>query len=66
MRRTWGTRHPKFVNAHFKIDGSATPSGGTGVVVVVTVNQRVGKKANIWVEKKDQSLTFSPFETNIQ
>jgi hypothetical protein len=37
--------------------------GGSGVVVVVTVNGIVGRKANIWVENKDKSLTFSPFET---
>jgi hypothetical protein len=66
FQQDWGPGGEWGVINSFKIDGAATPSGGTGVVVVVTVNQRVGKKANIWVEKKDHSLTFSPFETNIQ
>ncbi len=44
----------------FKIDGTANPKGGSGVVVVVTVNQRA-EKARIWVEKSNKSLTFSPY-----
>lgn len=49
----WG-----LINSH-KIDGSATPKGGsTGVVVVVTVNERA-EKARIWVEKSDKTLHFS-------
>jgi hypothetical protein len=45
----------------FSIDGSANPKGGSGVVVVVTVNERLADKARIWVEKKDKTLTFSPY-----
>ncbi|HWR36193.1 MAG TPA: hypothetical protein VN622_10020 [Clostridia bacterium] len=50
----WG-----LIRSH-KVDGSAAPRGGSGVVVVVTVNDRV-EKARIWVEKSDQTLSFSPF-----
>jgi hypothetical protein len=59
----WG-----LVKTH-SIDGVAVPKGGnagafvtpSGVVVVVTVNQRIGDKAHIWVEKKDNTLSFSPY-----
>jgi len=44
-----------------KIEASGSPpKGGSGVIVVVTVNGRA-EKARIWVEKKDKSLTFSPY-----
>jgi hypothetical protein len=52
----WGPIHS------FHIDGSANPkNGGSGVVVVVTVNDRKEKKARIWVENKTKTLTFSPY-----
>lgn len=59
----WG-----LVKSH-SIDGTAVPSGGnanpfakaSGVVVVVTVNERVADKAHIWVEKSDKTLSFSPY-----
>ena len=41
------------------------PRGGTGVIVVVTINQRA-QKAFIWVEKGDLSLTFSPYEVELR
>ena len=66
FQQDWGPSGEWGIINSFKVDGAATPPGGSGVVVVVTVNQRIGKKANLWVEKKDHSLTFSPFETNIQ
>ncbi len=51
----WG-----LINSH-KVDGSATPKGySTGVVVVVTVNDRA-EKARIWVEKSDKTFSFSPY-----
>lgn len=60
----WGPSGEWGVIRDFHVDGTAAPKGGgSGVVVVVTVNDIVGRKANIWVEKKDKSLTFSPFET---
>ncbi len=45
------------VKSH-KIDG--TKRMGTGVVVVVTVNERT-EKARLWVERSDKTLSFSPF-----
>ncbi|HEY4961967.1 MAG TPA: hypothetical protein VII29_13995 [Terriglobales bacterium] len=54
----------------YHVDGSAVPTGGngtkfdvasSGVVVVVTVNERVAQKAHVWVEKSDKTLGFSPF-----
>jgi hypothetical protein len=45
----------------YKVEGAARPKGGSGVVVVVTVNERVDPKARIWVEGKDKTLTFSPY-----
>jgi hypothetical protein len=51
----WG-----LVKSH-KVDGSAAPKGAaTGVVVVVTVNDRA-EKARVWVEKADKTLAFSPY-----
>ncbi|MGH9670784.1 MAG: hypothetical protein ACRD3A_11825 [Terriglobales bacterium] len=41
------------------------PQGGSGVIVVVTINQRA-QKAFIWVEKGDLSLTFSPYEVELR
>lgn len=62
--KDWGPSGEWGVIRSFHVDGTAVPKGGSsGVVVVVTVNGIVGRKANIWVEKKDKSLTFSPFET---
>ena len=51
----WG-----LVKSHH-VDGSASPKGASsGVVVVVTVNERA-EKARLWVEKSDKTLSFSPF-----
>lgn len=47
------------INSH-KIDGTANPKHASGVVVVVTVNDRT-EKARLWVEKSDKTLSFSPF-----
>jgi len=41
------------------------PRGGTGVIVVVTINQRA-EKAFVWVEKSDLSLSFSPYEVELR
>jgi hypothetical protein len=51
------------------VDGAAVPHGysgspfatASGVVVVVTVNERVADKAHIWVQKDDKTLGFSPY-----
>ena len=50
----WGVIH-----SH-KVLGAAAPKGGSGVVVVVRVNERA-EEARIWVERKDKTLTFSPY-----
>jgi hypothetical protein len=47
------------INTHH-IEGSVSPKGGSGVVVVVKVNDRA-EPARIWVETSDKSLTFSPY-----
>ena len=48
------------INA-FKIDGAASPGGSNGVIVIVTLNNRK-ESTNIFVDKKDHSISFSPFE----
>ncbi len=56
----WGPGGEWGIIRSFQIDGSASPKGGSGVVVVVTVNGRA-EKARLWVERKDKTLTFSPY-----
>jgi hypothetical protein len=66
----WGPSGEWGVINSYHVDGSAVPKGGngtkfdvssSGVVVVVTVNQRVADKAHIWVEYSDKTLGFSPY-----
>jgi hypothetical protein len=66
----WGPGGQWGLVKSYHVDGSAVPKGGTGtkfdvgssgVVVVVTVNERVADKAHIWVEKSDKTLGFSPY-----
>jgi hypothetical protein len=52
----WG-----IINSH-RVIGSVAPPNGSGVVVAVEVNGRT-EKSNIWVEKSDKTLGFSPLET---
>jgi hypothetical protein len=61
--RDWGPGGEWGIIRSYHVDGSANPKHGhaSGVVVVVTVNERVGDKARIWVEKSDKTLTFSPY-----
>lgn len=59
--RDWGPGGEWGLIRSYHIDGSANPKHGSGVVVVVTVNERLADKARIWVEKKDKTLTFSPY-----
>ncbi len=56
----WGPGGEWGIIKSFRIEGSANPKGGSGVVVVVTLNERK-EPARIWVEKKDKTLTFSPY-----
>lgn len=56
----WG-----LIKSH-KIEAAVRPpKGGSGVIVVVTINQRA-EKAFIWVEKSDRSLSFSPYEVELR
>ena len=66
----WGPGGEWGLIKSYHVDGSAVPKGGTGtkfdvgssgVVVVVTVNERVAQKAHIWVQKADKTLGFSPY-----
>jgi len=56
----WGPGGEWGLIRSFTIDGSANPSGGSGVIVQVTINQR-REPARIWVEKNNKTLTFSPY-----
>jgi hypothetical protein len=66
----WGPGGEWGLIKSYYVDGSAVPKGGngtnfdvssSGIVVVVTVNERVAQKAHIWVEKSDKTLGFSPY-----
>lgn len=68
--RDWGPGGEWGIIKSHHVDGAASPSGyngapyirgSSGVVVVVTVNDRVADKAHIWVEKSDKTLSFSPY-----
>jgi hypothetical protein len=59
--RDWGPGGDWGLIKDHHVDCSASPEGGNGLVVVVTVNGRA-EKAKIWVLKKDKTLGFSPFE----
>ncbi len=59
----WGPKSEYGVVQSYHIEGTAEPPGkraGSGVVVVVTVNQHP-EKAHIWVEKESKTLSFSPY-----
>jgi hypothetical protein len=56
----WGPGGEWGIIKTYHIDGSASPKQGSGVVVVVTINERK-EPARMWVEKKDKTLTFSPY-----
>jgi hypothetical protein len=56
----WG-----LIKSH-KIEATVRPpQGGSGVIIVVTINQRA-QKSYLWVEKRDLSLTFSPYEVELR
>jgi len=56
----WGPGGEWGIIREHHIVGSAAPKAGSGVVVVVRVNNRA-EEARIWVERKDRTLTFSPY-----
>lgn len=60
FHRDWGLGGEWGLIKDFEIDGSVRPKKGSGVIVQVTINHRADK-ARIWVEKKDKTLTFSPY-----
>jgi len=67
--KDWGPSGEWGIIKSYHVDGAAVPKGysgtpfatSSGVVVVVTVNDRVGSKAHIWVQKDDKTLGFSPY-----
>ena len=60
FHRDWGPGGEWGLIKDFEIDGAVRPKKGSGVIVVVTINHRA-EPARIWVEKKDKTLTFSPY-----
>ena len=56
--RDWGPGSKWGVISQHHVVGSAAT--GSGVVVVVRINGRV-EPERLWVEKKDKTLTFSPY-----
>jgi len=59
--RDWGPGGEWGMVKSFDVDCSLSPSGGSGVIVQVTVNQRADH-AYVWVQKSDRTLSFSPNE----
>ena len=59
--RDWGPGGEWGVMKSYTVDCSFSPSGGSGVIVQVTVNQRA-EHAYVWVQKSDRTLSFSPNE----
>ena len=60
FERDWGPSGEWGIIKEFRVDGAVRPPKGSGVIVQVTVNNRADK-ARVWVEKKDTTLTFSPY-----
>jgi len=67
--KDWGPGGEWGIIKSHRIDGAASPHGysgtpfavSSGVVVVVTVNDRIADKARLWVQKDDKTLGFSPY-----
>ena len=65
----WGPGSEWGVIKSHRIYGTGVPKGhsgspfatASGVVVVVTVNDRISDKARIWVQNDDKTLGFSPY-----
>jgi hypothetical protein len=69
--KDWGPGGEWGIIKSHRIYGVGVPTGyghrfgsPSGVVVVVTVNDRVADKANLWVQKDDKTLGFSPYTSN--
>ncbi len=59
FRTDWGPGGEWGVIKDYSVDCSLSP--GSGVIVQVTVNGR-GEHPNVWVEKSNKTLSFSPNE----
>ena len=68
--KDWGTsgewgiiKSHKIYAAGYPPRGGGAPQFGSpsGVVVIVTVNDRIAHKASLWVQKSDKTLGFSPY-----
>ncbi|HVP49574.1 MAG TPA: hypothetical protein VMT32_23435 [Bryobacteraceae bacterium] len=59
--RDWGPGGEWGLVRSYSVDCSLSPSGSSGVIVQVTVNQRA-EHAYVWVEKSNRTLSFSPTE----
>jgi hypothetical protein len=67
--KDWGPSGEWGIVKSHRIDGAGVPKGysgtpwavSSGVVVVVTVNDRIADKAHLWVQKGDKTLGFSPY-----
>ena len=67
--KDWGPSGEWGIIKSHRIDGAGVPKGysgspfatASGVVVIVTVNDRIADKARVWVQKEDKSLGFSPY-----
>ncbi len=58
--RDWGPGGEWGLVKSHKVQGSANPKGGSGVIVEVIVNDRA-EHARVWVQKSDKTLSFSPY-----
>ncbi len=58
--RDWGPGGDWGLIRSYKVYGSVNPSGGSGVIVDVIVNDRA-EHARLWVQKSDKTLSFSPY-----
>ena len=64
--KDWGPGGEWGIIKSYHVECTAEPRGNrpwipsSGVVVVVTVNERVADKANLWVQKEDKTLGLSP------
>jgi len=52
----WG-----LIKSHRLYAAGAPPGGGSGVIVDVVVNDRA-QPARVWVEKRDKTMSFSPYD----
>jgi hypothetical protein len=67
--KDWGPGGEWGIIKSHRVSGVGEPHGysgspfarSSGVVVIVTVNERIAHKASIWVEKSDKTLGFSPY-----